>query len=526
MPLTQQQVEELRQRYGITPANQIGRTAAPAPKKQGFFSEALDDIKETGSRVVDAFERGEEKVDAIEGAEQRGEQGRIRSLLQKFGARTGAISDAVGETVFGAAKTVLPQGAEDAVAETVEKVAAPVVQSEIIQDVVSRYQSLDETTKRDLDAMLGIGKLAADVVGLKGVGKAAGMAKRVAGEGVDAITGSLDDAGRSTSKLMSGVTRSPIAPKEAVGQVLQGGTDDIMEGIRAFKNLDTSGVKTYADLNQRIDTKIGELAQKVDAELSKDATRTLLQDLTATGKTKGGQAITSNYVESALDNLKELYETTGDAVRAAEIDELAELARTQGLTKLEVNDISRIYGQEFGRKAFSKMGDPLTSVNAQKFENIRRGLKATARQGIGGAEAKEADRIISSLYNTQRLVERNMEAVNKLRQRIQQRGLLEKAGNLAAKYADLLTGGTIRGLIGGLLPRGAGYKVMNALDLEEALERNLRVINEAIESGSDAEIMKALETVSGSAARQTAQTPSSKAAKAADQPSREGGSTG
>lgn len=160
---------------------------------------------------------------------------------------------------------------------------------------------------------------------------------------------------------------------------------------------------------------------------------------------------------------------------------------------MEINDISRIYNSEFGTKAFSKMGDALTSVNAQLYENIRKGLKVKAREGLGGGEAAATDKIISSLYNTKKLVAKNVEAVNKLKQKIADRGLLEKAGHAISKYSDILTGGSIRGLIGGLLPRGAGYKVMNALDLEERLTKNLDVIEKALNTASDTEMVKILE---------------------------------
>jgi hypothetical protein len=124
------------------------------------------------------------------------------------------------------------------------------------------------------------------------------------------------------------------------------------------------------------------------------------------------------------------------------------------------------------------------------FENTRTALKDIARSGITGPEAQAADQLMSSLYNTQTLVKSNIEAVNRLTQKIAERGLLEKVGNAASKYLDILTGGSIRGLIGGLLPRGAGYKVMNALDLEQNLQRNLEIIKNAISSNSDAEIIK------------------------------------
>jgi hypothetical protein len=126
------------------------------------------------------------------------------------------------------------------------------------------------------------------------------------------------------------------------------------------------------------------------------------------------------------------------------------------------------------------------------YENTRKAIKDVARSGINGEKAKLADQTMSSILNTQTLIKKNIEAVNKLQQRIQEMGLLGKFGHAVTKYADLLTGGTIRGVIGGLLPRGAGYKVMNALDLEEVLGRNLNIINNAIKSGKEADIQKIL----------------------------------
>ena len=171
------------------------------------------------------------------------------------------------------------------------------------------------------------------------------------------------------------------------------------------------------------------------------------------------------------------------------MDDILTKAKTQGLTRLEVNNLSRQYGIEFGEKAFSKIGEPRTSVNAVKFENTRSALKTIARQGLSGKIAQEMDKSISSLYRVKDLVRKNTEAVNKLQQRIQERGLVEKFGYKAAKTLDVLTGGGIRGIVGGLLPRGVGYKVMNALDLEQVLQRNLDIIQKALKAG-DKELLE------------------------------------
>lgn len=307
-------------------------------------------------------------------------------------------------------------------------------------------------------------------------GGALGVGGNVAGRAVNRLRGISNISNRITPKLN---------PDEAVGQIIQGSKKDIQLGLKALKSIDTQSIKTFDELNTAFEQRIPQLADIVDNELLKDTTLYKLDDLASSLETKSGVNVSQNFVEDSLKHLSEFYESIGDMASKADIDFTIAKAQTEGLTRKEVNDIARVYGSEFGNKAFNKIGDPLTSVNAQKFENTRKGLKSVARQGIGGQEAKEADELISAIYNTKRLVEKNIEAVNKLRQKIQGRGLVEKAGYLLSKYADILTGGGIRGIVGGILPRGVGYKTMNAIDIEEALVKNLKTIQKAIDSKSD-----------------------------------------
>lgn len=300
-------------------------------------------------------------------------------------------------------------------------------------------------------------------------------------------------AGVQTGKQLMGRGQKalgppPPTPQQAIGQVLQGKPRDIVSGAKAFKALDTTGVKTYGELSGKINESIVGLSKKVD-EVLDNTTSIGLEELKLTGKTAAGKAVSVDYVSRALEHLKELYTSIGDDVALQNMDDILTKAKTQGLTRLEVNNLSRQYGIEFGEKAFSKIGEPRTSVNAVKFENTRSALKTIARQGLSGKIAQEMDKSISSLYRVKDLVRKNTEAVNKLQQRIQERGLVEKFGYKAAKTLDVLTGGGIRGIVGGLLPRGVGYKVMNALDLEQVLQRNLDIIQKALKAG-DKELLE------------------------------------
>jgi len=354
-------------------------------------------------------------------------------------------------------------------------------------------QKHPEATAKLMEVAQGasdVGAIGGTILGAQGAVSTANIAGQTARK-----TGNI--LAKTPSIIKSKVSAPEKTATNAVGEVLQGKADDVSLGVKAFKEIDTTDVKTYADLGTKIDESIGRLSDVVDNELMRDTTRTPLRQLTTTLKTKSGNTVSTNYVDTALKQMKELYKKTGDVKKAADIDELITTAKKDGLTRQEINDISRIYNVEFGSKAFSKLGEPLTSVNAQLYETIRKGLKGKARDGIGGAEAKAADEAISALYNTKTLVQKNIDAVNKLQQKIAERGMLEKAGYLVSKYADILTGGSIRGFVGGILPRGAGYKTLNALDLEERLQKNLEIIKRAESATNEAEMTKILSEIAG-----------------------------
>jgi hypothetical protein len=291
-----------------------------------------------------------------------------------------------------------------------------------------------------------------------------------------------------------GIALKPVKAglDETIGKVIQGKTKDIEKAKTAFGEIDTKGVTTFSDLSSKFDEKIVELSKVVDDELAKDVTKYGFDDFLITQQTKNGTKVQSNYVVRALEDLKELYTKIGDDVSLAEVDDLITRVDADGITKQEVNNLARQYGEEFSQKAFSKTGEPLTGINAQRFENTRSGIKETARMSIGGDAAKAADEKLSTVFNTRDLINKTVENVNKLKQKINERGLLEKLGNQAVKAIDALSGGLVRGAVGGLLPRGVGNKVMNALDLEQALSSNLEIIQNALNATDDSVFLKAI----------------------------------
>jgi hypothetical protein len=415
-----------------------------------------------------------------------------QSSLRRGVQATAAGFTAVPRGALAIAPEPVREGVEavgDVVSSGFKKLTDFIGSSPELQNFVMKNPEVSRALEEAAGTLSAGGEIASNILGARGVVK-----------GTETAVNTTMSAGSATTKLVGNATNlvkntvgSPEKPLPAtVGEVIQGRPQDVAQGIKAFKEIDTEGVKTYAELETKIDESITRLAKVVDDELAADTTKTKLGDLTTTLKTKSGNTVQTNYVDTALTQMKELYEKTGDVQKAADIQELIDTAKTDGLTRLDVNNISRVYNTEFGTKAFNQVGDPLTSVNAQLYETIRKGLKGKARDGIGGEAAKAADESITALYNTKTLVTKNVAAVNRLQQKISERGLFEKAGYLVAKYADILSGGVVRGIVGGILPRGAGYKTMNALDLEARLQSNLEIIRRAENATTDADMAKIL----------------------------------
>lgn len=339
----------------------------------------------------------------------------------------------------------------------------------------------------------GFGAAGGAAEALKNDGGVADIAKGAAiGAGIGGVGGAALSATQAAVKGVSKLSQK-IAPSktldETVGAILQGQTKDIKSGVRALSSIETSGIKTYDELNTALKNKIPQLASIVDNELTSDIAKTL-DELATTTTSKSGQSVTTNYVTKALNDLRELYTSIGDDVSRVDIEETISKATRDGLTPKEVNDIARVYGSEFGSKAFGKTGEALTGVNAQAFENTRKGLKAVARKDLVSDAAKEADAQMSAIFNTQRLVQRNIEAANKAQQKLKSSGLLEGVGQSVAKFANMLTLGSAKGILKELIPIAGGKTTMNALDIEKALSKNLSALRKISTATTKAEITK------------------------------------
>lgn len=471
--------EQFKKQFGEETYNGFG---AQAEQKQGFLSEIKSRISGVTTDIGREF-RGE--------GEFAGQSTPRRA--------TGIVAKAFSAPL-GLTKDVLPQPLETGLEKVGEGVGkglrfiAEKTTPQFMTDFVTKYPDAAKALEEAAGTVANVGQIAGDILGTQGgvniAKKALTPLKKLPGAIDQGVEATLKTGGELVKQGVKDLAPKPLTPIEATRQVLQGETKSLKPGLEALKAVDTTGVKTYTDLGSKIKNTITSLSQKVDENLD-NTIPVKLKDLKVNLKTAGGKNVSIDYVSRSLEHLKQLYKSVGDDVASKNIGELIQKANKVGLTRREVNNLARAYGTEFSEKAFGKTGEALTSVNAKAFELTRKGLKSVARQGLKGKEAQAIDESISSLFKVERLVNKNIESVNKLTQKIQERGLLEKVGYVASKTLDVATGGTLRGIFGGLLPRGVGYKVMNALDLEKVLQRNLEIIQKAIKAG-DPEVIKLL----------------------------------
>lgn len=507
--MTPEQKKYIEQTYKLSPTTNVGQPTAEynsaqdvarlrslRDSREGFISQFAGGVKKFADNVKSAVG---ERVDKL-GTGLMRDQNPISSGLQTVGTGAGII----GDVIFEGIKALTPETVKAPIREGIKSV----VENPATQDVLTKVNEWTKQHPEAADNLNAIMDIAGMIPAWKAPEAGLGLGIKTLKAGKEAVESGIESTikigGRVANKvddlaeegISAGkkILNPPPTPVEAIKQVLQGKTKDFKAGVRALAELDTSNIKTFDDLDKTITKRIKELSDEVDIDLDVDQAKKKFAQMVVVKETKLGTKIATNPVKSALESLEELYTKIGDRVELENITQLLNKAKTEGLTNREINNLARKYGMEFKGKAFNKMGDPLTSVNAQLYENIRKDLKELARSGIKGEAAKAADKAMTSLYNTQKLIRKSVEKVNELQQKISKMGPLEKVGHAITKYGDMLSGGTIRGLIGGLLPRGAGYKVLNALDLQELLEKNLKIIQDAIKSGQGRkEIEKILE---------------------------------
>jgi len=324
------------------------------------------------------------------------------------------------------------------------------------------------------------------------------LAAGATGAGLGAVTGgALGAAAPVIGKALSPTERAARraeTTKEAVRRVAQGsgakGSKSTDQAVteRALRELDLDGVKSSADLSTRIKEKITDISKGLDEALETDPTRRKL-DMFNHRMDVDGDGLRHNFVSEALDQLETHFKKTNFLDDAARISKIREKANREGLTLKEVNNIARTHG-----KVLSKFNlkDELATDLGQKAENTRAGVKATARAIFGKGISKEADAVMADLSRLQALIKSREEAVELLRASTLKPGISDTLGNLLEQAVNIATLTTSRSLFNAMASRAARQagqagqsagKTLNALDLENRLAKDLKIITDAQKKG-------------------------------------------
>jgi hypothetical protein len=261
---------------------------------------------------------------------------------------------------------------------------------------------------------------------------------------------------------------------DLAGTIAQGKKIDKPKTARALLDIDTSNVKNYSDVKDALSTKEATLSSELSNYLEEQRKILKLDEMSRVTDVNGTK-VTENFVDDALNHLEELY-AKSDKVAEQRVKNIRMKAEREGLSLKEINDLSKEYGIEFKNKAFTKVGEPRTTVSAPMYENTRKGIKDVVRSNVDGDVAKTIDSSLSDIINTKQLITKMEESVNKLKQKIKERSLGAKVGARLVDIADTLTLGGLKGTVARMLPRGVGFKTLNALDLEEQLVKNLDLL--------------------------------------------------
>lgn len=303
-------------------------------------------------------------------------------------------------------------------------------------------------------------------------------------QGITAIK-NIPEVASMIAKKNSGIV------DDLAGKIVQGDVGDISKAKPALMNIDANKVNTYKDLVGELDKKITEGSGMLDKVLETNPAVKKLPDLTS--KIKDGEdTINHNYVEDAINQLKEHYAKVNDQPNLQKVIQIGDKANSEGLSVKELNDIARMHGADLN--AFNANGQAASGITKQAAENTRAGLKTTARDIFGNKIYKDTDAQLSSMIRTRKLVSDMAEKVNDLQQRVQARGFGERAGNLIGKVINTVGLGSPKGLVESFLGRGTGLKTLNPIDLEKALSSNLKKLQGLYkEGGSEADLIKSLE---------------------------------
>lgn len=396
-------------------------------------SEIGADISQTKQAIGEATNTALNKFEAVNKLQATGQQGSVRSALQKLGIGAGYASNVAGEAIIGAGKALLPQSAETAIQTGVEKTVTPIVQSQPVQNILSKYEELKTVNPKlaqDISSALGFAQLGLDVAG---IGETAGLAKTGIKKGVQLAETGVKDIAQAGSDLATGVEKLGTAitpkPEEIMNRVARLTPSD----ARKFETLagkshgqylkETGNFGTPDEIVKREAEKFVQSMNEADNALASlpGEYKSPSIDIAASELVDKAKRVSAPGVESPI---------------LARATELQNKANTTGLTMSEVNELKRLYEKNV-KLGYNKLMNADAVERATNIDNALRNWQFGKAKELGFSNLDE--------INKQTQLSKFM--VDKLGNQI-----LGKSGNNAMGLTDwIMVSGGDPTAIGGLL---------------------------------------------------------------------------
>jgi hypothetical protein len=297
------------------------------------------------------------------------------------------------------------------------------------------------------------------------------IAKKVAG-GIADAAGAVAGVGPAIAekaRSMAGI--KPETLESVTGKIAQAEPGEIPTAQRGLAAVDTTGAETYGDLKQILDQKVRKNTAAVDATLETSPVKLTVGDTETTTPVQGRPALVSNHVADALDQLADFYHKTNNQPDLARILNAQAKFEKGGLSLREINDIAREHGTELN--SFNASGELASGLSKQAAENTRVGVKEIVRRAMPDDQTRQLDSETSDVIKTRDMIDDMATKVQKVQNKLESAGLLDKVGTWTGKAIDIVTGGLLKHVLHQVIGLGGDPQSLNAADIEKNLSDNL-----------------------------------------------------
>jgi len=371
-----------------------------------------------------------------------------------------SVWDVIGWWLWGFVKGMTTQYARDKMSDAASGFLQSLMESNSGEKIMNFWNSLSDEEQKEakdyltyLDGMLNL-------IGLKWAKASKPLLEKwativskwidkwvEAGEkGLKQVSKAIE--GQYTKKLVDQAEGNIKELNQIADKIGRGKTTDVKTTVESLKEIDISNVKTFKGLDDAIETKKKELVTEIDKLLEWSEGKITLEDLEKIRTTEGKYwniEYKNDSITTAFDDLRKLYEATNDNKSLAKLDELEKHFYENWFTRKEANDFAREYWNEFRNKAFNKDWSRKISNVGEGYENTREQIKELVREWLPDDTVKNLDKKYSQLKNTQDLIKKTVEEVNKFQRNLKENGLLSKIWGWLAKTVELVGQGLTLG---------------------------------------------------------------------------------